>query len=186
MHYISVNLKDEQEAKQKLYFDKWGTRELELLKPGDTVWIQDPTKKRGSGTSIVKTEVVPHTFMVLTSSSTLLWQNCKDLLKIWKMDVSEESSWTSPPQNSEEEQSPLSDSEPEQGPILPTENQRNWEMHLGSTEQRQCRTLAIICLDSETTTKNEPINRKLNSLFFLIALIKNPVFITWKIHFRVS
>ena len=41
------------------------------------------------------------------------------------MVVTEESSWSPPPQNREEEQSPLSDSEHEQGPILPAENQRN-------------------------------------------------------------
>ena len=51
------------------------------------------------------------------------------------MDVAEESSWTPPPENSEEEQSPLSDSEPKQGPIHSTENQRNREMQLGSKEQ---------------------------------------------------
>ena len=49
--------------------------------------------------------------------------------------VAEESSWTPPPQNSEEEQSLISNSKPEQGPILPTKNQRNREMQLGLTEQ---------------------------------------------------
>ena len=49
--------------------------------------------------------------------------------------MAEESSWTPPPQNSEEEYSSLSDSEHEQGQILPTENQRIREMQLDSTEQ---------------------------------------------------
>ena len=41
----------------------------------------------------------------------------------------------SPPKNIEEEQNPQSDSIFEQGSILPTENQRNREMQLGSTKQ---------------------------------------------------
>ena len=72
---------------------------------------------------------------MLTSPNTLQRRNRRDLLKIWKIDLAEESSWTPSPQNNEEDQSPQSDSEPEQGPILPTENQRNQEMQLGLTEQ---------------------------------------------------
>ena len=45
---ISVSLKERgrQRIKQKIYFDRRGTRELELLKPGDPVRIWGPIKKR--------------------------------------------------------------------------------------------------------------------------------------------
>ena len=138
---------------------------LDLSKPGDPVRIRQPIKKRLSETDIVKSEVVPRSFTVLTSSSPLLQRNRGDLLKIRKMDVAEES---------EVEQSPLSDNEPEQGPILPMENQRNREMQLDSTEQDNAGQLWRSAQTMKPPQKNEPINRKFNFYFKRLWKKNNP------------
>ena len=51
---VSVSLKEKgrQRVKQKFYLDRWGIRELELLKLGVPVRIRDPIKKRWSETGI--------------------------------------------------------------------------------------------------------------------------------------
>ena len=85
--------------------------------------------------------------------STLQRRNRRDVQKIRKMDVAEESSWTSPPQNSEEEQSLQSDNEHQQGEQEESRNETRFN------RARLCRTTAMIRLDRETTTKNRPINR---------------------------
>ena len=88
-----------------------------------------------------------------------------------KINVSEESSWTPPLQNSEEKRSPQSDSEPEQRPILPTENQRNRKMQLGSTEQDDARQL----LESARTVKSPQkgtYKQKIKLFYFVIDFEK--------------
>ena len=67
---IGVSLSENNRRQNKNYFDIGGTRELELLKPGNPVRIRDPIKKRWSET--ISAEVAPLSNTMLTSSNTIL------------------------------------------------------------------------------------------------------------------
>ena len=150
---VSLSRRNRQRAKQKLYFDRRGTREMKLLKSGYPVRIRDPIKKRWSKTGTVRAEVALRSYTVLTSSHRILRRNRRDLLKIRNRIVPKKHHGSNPLLERNEEQIPASDSESEVR-LAPTNGKQNTEV------ARPSWTTANMCFKNTPTTENELIKTK--------------------------
>ena len=94
---------NKQRVKQKPYFNRLGTRKLELLKPEDPVQVHDPLKKSWCEARTVA-EVAPCSYTVLASSNIILWW----IAVVWYAVVSyQKKPWVPTLREKEEEQIPL-------------------------------------------------------------------------------
>ena len=81
VHSETVKQKlNEKQAVQKKYYDR-GTRSLSPLKPGDTVRVWNPEKKKWNPAIVESLTNKPRSYIVVTQEGSKLRRNRQDILK---------------------------------------------------------------------------------------------------------